>query len=282
MTQTLTIDIGGTTCAVAITDDDGVTNLESWLTEGSTVNLDRVVDYYRDYRAAGGEPVDSIGVCFGGPVDHASATVTRSVHVPGWQGFDFREWATEHFGLPISVDNDAKVGALAEYRLGGHGTSDLVYVTVSTGIGLGAVSDGRLVRGTSNEAGELGHTRVSGEQKRCSCGRTGCLERLCSGYWLEHDYGKPPAELFADEGFLAEYGKSFARGLVNAVLLYNPAVVVLGGGVSRVGSRLSASIRDGLRTELASWEHMLPNIVISAFDHEGVHRGAKELTRDLF
>jgi len=281
MATTLTIDIGGTKCAVAITDDDGVHGLESWPTTGSTENLDRAVAFYRKHLESGRTAAVAVGVSFGGPVDFRTATVKRSVHVSGWSGFDFAEWSHKTLDLPIAVDNDAKVGALAEFHHGGHGVDDLVYVTVSTGIGAGVISSGRIVRGASNEAGELGHTRVSDDPKVCSCGRTGCLERLCSGYWIEQDHGRPAAELFTDDDFLAGYSRVFARGLSHAILLYNPSVIVLGGGVSRVGVRLTKSLTDSVSRELESWSHMVPVITTSTFDRDGVHLGAKELTRDL-
>ena len=282
MSAILTVDIGGTKCGVAITDDAGVHGRHSWPTVGSTENLDQVLSYYRDYLEQGGTPVKAVGVCFGGPVDYLSSTVKRSVHVPGWQDFDFSVWARTVLQLPIAVDNDAKVGALAEFHHGGHNSDDLVYVTISTGIGAGVISGGRILRGVANEAGEIGHTRVSDDPRLCSCGRTGCLERLCSGYWIEQDNGRPAAELFADDDFLADYSRTLARGLSNAVLLYNPSIIVLGGGVSRVGTRLTESLTDSLERELATWSHMVPAITTSRFDHDGVHLGAKELTRDLF
>ena len=282
MSAVLTVDIGGTKCGVAITDDDGVQGLHSWPTMGSIENLDQVISYYRDHVENGGTPVKAIGVCFGGPVDFHSSTVKRSVHVPGWEEFGFANWARTTLQLPIAVDNDAKVGALAEFHHGGHNSDDLVYVTISTGIGAGVISGGKILRGVANEAGEIGHTRVSDDPRRCACGRTGCLERLCSGYWIEQDNGRPAAELLADDEFLAVYCRNLARGLSNAVLLYNPSVIVLGGGVSRVGTRLTEALTDSLERELATWSHMVPTITTSRFDHVGVHLGAKELTRDLF
>ena len=215
-------------------------------------------------------------------MDFAKSIVKRSVHVSGWQGFNFESWARETFNLPVAVDNDGNIGALAEYAVGEHETNDLIYVTVSTGIGAGVITNGKLLRGASNDAGELGHIRVSEDPRVCECGRTGCLERLCSGYWLERDHGKPASELLADDHFLAEYARTFAKGLATAVLLYNPEVVVLGGGVSRVGKRLTNALSDSLEKELASWKHLLPRITTSAFDSDGVHRGARELTRELF
>ena len=281
MSSVLTVDIGGTKCSVAITDDHGVHGMVEWQTSGAQENLSLVRDFYTDHLAHDGTPADAVGVCFGGPVDHASSTVKRSVHVPGWQGFDFSRWASDAFGLPVAVDNDAKVGALAEFHHGGHDSTDLVYVTVSTGIGAGVITDGRLVRGATNEAGELGHTRVSDDPRLCSCGRSGCLERLCSGYWIEQDHGRPAVELFADDAFLSEYSATLARGLATATLAYNPSVIVLGGGVSRVGRRLTDELTTHLTRELASWSHLVPRIVTSRFDRDGVHLGAKELTRDL-
>ena len=115
----------------------------------------------------------------------------------------------------------------------------------------------------------------------CKCGRTGCLERLCSGYWLEQDHGQPASQLLADDAFLTDYSRLLARGLATAVLLYNPTVIVLGGGVARTGLRLATVTRTAIATELASWSHLTPTITPSRFDAEGVHLGAMELARDL-
>lgn len=281
MTTFLTIDIGGTKCAAGITDELGVQHLESWKTEGSIENLDNVITFYDTYLSGGGTPAEAIGVCFGGPVDYETSTVMRSVHVPGWQEFNFAQWANSRFGLPLAVDNDAKIGALAELNHGNWNTSDLIYVTVSTGIGAGVVTNGSLLRGVTNQAGEVGHVRVTDEPLTCSCGRQGCLERVCSGYWVEQDNGQPAATLLANDEFLQKYSTSFARGLGAAVLLYNPEVIVLGGGVSRTGQRLADSISTALRIELGEWGNMLPRIEISTFDHKGVHLGAMDLAREL-
>jgi len=278
----LTIDIGGTKCAVAITDDAGVHGYESWPTSGSVENLDRVVTYYRQHLATGGSPADGVGVSFGGPVDHSAQTVKRSVHVSGWSGFDFGAWAEREFGLPAAVDNDAKVGAITELVHGGFGTQDLVYVTISTGVGAGIVTNGKLLRGVSNDAGEIGHMRFSDSNLVCSCGRRGCLERLCSGYWLEQDHGKPSAELFKDYEFLKNYADTLAVGLANSVLLLNPGAIVLGGGVSKVGSRLTSALETSLRNEMGSWGQMTPKVHVSKFGYEGMHLGAREIVNGLF
>lgn len=281
MTNFLTIDIGGTKCATAITSDAGVKRIESWKTSGSLENLDNVLSFYENYLAQGGQSVEAIGVCFGGPVDFRTSTVKRSVHVPGWQDFDFSRWGQERLGLPLAVDNDCKVGALAEQNHGQWNTSDLMYITVSTGIGAAVIAGGKLLRGCTNEAGEFGHIRVTDRPVQCSCGRMGCLERVCSGYWLEQDHGLPSAQLLADDSFLQEYSELFARALCSAVLLYNPAVVVIGGGVSRTGKRLTDAISKQLMMELGGWKHMIPRIEISPFDHTGVHLGAMDLAREL-
>jgi glucokinase len=279
---TLTIDIGGTKCAVAITDESGVHGYESWPTNGSTENLDRVLKYHARYVAEGGEPANGVGVSFGGPVNNATATVKRSVHVPGWSEFDFAHWAERTLGLPIAVDNDAKVGAITELVHGGYDTNDLIYITISTGIGAGIVSQGKLLRGVSNDAGEIGHIRSSDSELVCSCGRQGCLERLCSGYWLERDHGKPANELFDDDEFLANYAAVLARGIANAVLIVNPSDVVLGGGVSKVGPRLASAVQASLATEMGTWGQMTPRVHVSKFGYEGMHLGAREILNGLF
>jgi glucokinase len=282
MHTAFTIDIGGTKCAAGFTTDTGVTALKTWPTAGSIENLEIALQHFIDSEIELRQSVDAIGVCFGGPINHQTGVVERSVHVPGWEGFDFKSWAQSKFDLPLAVDNDANIGALAELHHGGHNTKDLLYVTISTGIGAGVIQAGQVVRGATNDAGELGHTRLPNCTLICACGRTGCLERMCSGYWIEQDSGKPATELFVSDEFLANYSRNLAAGLANAVLLLNPEVVVLGGGVSRVGNRLVDSLTQALKIELGSWQHLTPRITISAFDNAGVHRGVQALTRELF
>ena len=112
------------------------------------------------------------------------------------------------------MDNDANVGALGEALYGaGIGADPLFYMTLSTGIGGGIVTDGRVYRGADSYAGEIGHLNVEPEGPDCLCGSRGCYERMCCGLWLERDYGQPAKELLKDVRFVEKYVVCLARGL---------------------------------------------------------------------
>jgi glucokinase len=131
----------------------------------------------------------AVGVSFGGPVDFASGVVRLSHHVHGWEGLPLRDVLEREFGAPTAVDNDANVAALGEHRYGaGRDVDDLMYITISTGVGGGWVLGGRPWRGHEGLAGEIGHTVVDPAGPPCLCGKRGCVERLASGPYMASDY----------------------------------------------------------------------------------------------
>ncbi len=137
---------------------------------------------------AGQQPA-AVGVSFGGPVDYARGVVRLSHHVRGWESVPLRDVLAREFGCPAAVDNDANVAALGEHRFGaGRDVADLLYVTVSTGVGGGWVLGGRPWRGHAGMAGEIGHTVVDPAGPLCLCGKRGCVERLASGPYMAADY----------------------------------------------------------------------------------------------
>ena len=138
----------------------------------------------------GGRQPAAVGVSFGGPVDFARGVVRLSHHVRGWENVPLRDVLAGEFGCPAAVDNDANVAALGEHRFGaGRGVDDLLYVTVSTGVGGGWVLGGRPWRGHGGMAGEIGHTVANPAGPLCLCGKRGCVERLASGPYMAADYG---------------------------------------------------------------------------------------------
>jgi len=213
-----------------------------------------------------------IGVSFGGPVDREGKVI--SVHVPGWSGIDVAGGLSERLGLPARVENDANCGALGEYWYGHWGrVHTLVFMTCSTGIGSGIVSDGRLFKGARGLAGEVGHNTVNPSGRPCVCGSIGCLERQCSGTAMAERSGLPNAKaLFdaaeaGDEAASAVLGavfEDYGRGIAAVQHAYDPDLITIGGGVSLAGARLTEPVaaqarrwlmrerREHLRLEVAS------------------------------
>ena len=128
------------------------------------------------------EQVVGIGIGTPGPLNSHTGVVYDPPNLPGWKDVPIRELFSQQFHMPIFVENDANAAALGEYMFGaGRGSRDMVYLTISTGIGGGVIVDGKILEGASGMAAELGHMSVDWHGERCNCGNVGCLERIASG-----------------------------------------------------------------------------------------------------
>ncbi len=142
------------------------------------------------------EEVAAIGVSMPSPLDAELGVVLNPPNLPSWHGTPVRRLLEDALGRPVAIENDANAAALAEWRYGaGRGCDDLVYLTMSTGVGGGLVLGGRLHRGVASSAGEVGHIPVEWEGERCSCGLRGCLEAYTGGAaWARRLARLAPAE----------------------------------------------------------------------------------------
>jgi glucokinase len=219
------------------------------------------------------------GIGFGGPVDFPTQTVTLSTHVGGWKGFPLVERIRQRFNVPVIMDNDANVGALGEAIYGaGRGARPLFYMTLSTGIGGGIVlDDSSIYRGADSYAGELGHMTLKPGGPECLCGSRGCFERLCCGMWLERDYGKTAKDLMTDAAFVERYVVDLAQGLKAAVMILNPARIVIGGGIAKAGDALFVPLRAELRRQVTSWSRARLDVVPAELGDDSVLYGCLRL-----
>jgi glucokinase len=278
----LAIDIGGTKFSIAAFEGDRMVRRESYATDAEggrewmTRRLAEIVGCWRREMRFG-----ACGIGFGGPVAFASQRVYLSTHVGGWRDFDLCAFAQEISGAPVRMDNDANVGALGEARFGaGRGFTPLFYMTLSTGIGGGIVEEGRVWRGADSYGGEIGHLTIRPDGPACLCGARGCLERLCCGLWLARDYGRPAIELMKDAEFVRSYVVDLAQGLKAAIMLLNPARIVIGGGISKAGDRLFVPLREELGRQITSWSRARVDVVPAVLADDSVLFGALVLARD--
>ena len=245
----------------------------------STVVVERLVDLDVDHAAAtaldaAAELVDAVlaeagiershvvgaGMALSGPIA-LDGTVGSTVIMPGWYGLSASEELSSRLDLHVAVDNDANLGALAELSFGaGRGLADVIYVMVSSGIGAGIVIDGRLHRGVTGLAGELGHVRVRAEGAVCRCGNRGCLETVASTDALLEllrpahgsDLGvRGLVELLAgdDPGaqrVVRDAGFEIGRVLAGLCNILSPAAVIVGGDLGGVGDTLLTGIGEAL------------------------------------
>lgn len=276
MTQRLIgVDVGGTKIAVALLD--GTTLLEPVLEQTEKTSADALVaQLVRAVRAAG--EVDAVGVALPSVVDWATGRIRYSVNIP-LQDVPLREVLREQLGVPVFVDNDATCAALAEaYDDDGVLVArHLVMFTVGTGVGGGIVIGGRVYRGASGAAAEIGHTVVGADLRRAPFAhgddfpQPGSLESLASGSALNEiarECGVAPGRVIdaardGDAGARAALellGRRLGIGIANAINTFDPDQVVVGGGVSAAGELLLAPAREeaaryllpgvGTRTEI--------------------------------
>jgi len=280
--NTLAIDIGGTKFSMAVFEEDRMVRRQSESTDrqaGRDWMLAQITRIAREWQRE--VELDCCGVGFGGPVNFAEQRVFRSTHVGGWSGFPLRDELARTLGLPVIMDNDANVGALGEAKHGaGRGYASIFYMTLSTGIGGGIYIDGKIWRGADSYAGELGHLTIRPDGPECLCGAHGCFERMCSGLWLEQDNGKSAKELMRDAGFVRRYVVDLALGLKACIMLFNPARIVIGGGIGKAGEALFAPLRDELRRRITGWSAARIDVAPAELADNSVLYGALALTEE--
>jgi predicted NBD/HSP70 family sugar kinase/biotin operon repressor len=198
------------------------------------------------------------GVAVPGPIDQTTGAVGSTTIMPGWVGLDVAAELERRLNLPVHIDNDANLGALAESVLGaGRDVSEMIYVMLSSGIGAGLVLGGRLHRGARGTAGEIGHVLVNEQGPICRCGNRGCLETYAGASALAELLRASHGELTPERMIeLAQEGDPACRrvlgdsarivGQVVAALCnqLNPERVVIGGTVSPAGELVLEPMRD--------------------------------------
>jgi Transcriptional regulator/sugar kinase len=202
------------------------------------------------------------GIGIPGPVDRARGTVGSATILPGWLGLRIATEMEGRLGLLVEIENDANCGALAELTWGaGRDCSNFAYIKAATGIGAGLVLDGRLLRGASGTAGEIGHTTLDEAGALCYCGNRGCLETVASGPAIIQLVAHGRAETLtlgrvielAAQGDLrcrraiSDAGREIGIAVAGLCNLINPERVIVGGLLSRSGELLLQPIRESIR-----------------------------------
>ena len=278
--STLALDIGGTRFRLALFENGRMVERASEPTDrtgGRDWMLPRIDSLLRDWSAR--HRIDRCGIGFGGPVDYRAQRVIFSTHAAGWSDFDFPAHLETRLGFRPRIDNDANLAALGEAVYGaGRAARPLFYMTLSTGIGGGLILSGDAVyRGADSYAGEIGHLTIRPDGPACLCGARGCFERMCCGLWLERDHGRTAQELLRDPAFVAEYAVNLALGLKAAIMLLNPARIVIGGGISKAGDALFQPLRSELRRQVTDWSRARIDVVAASLRDESVLYGAMHL-----
>lgn len=303
------IDIGGTKVAAALVDEEGaIVREERVPTPATTAELEDAVAGLIT-RMAAGESVTGVGVAAAGFIDVARSTVYYAPNID-WRDEPLRDKLEARVGLPVVVENDANAAGWAEFRFGvGRLISDMVMLTIGTGVGGAIISDDRLYRGGFGTAAELGHLRVVPDGLPCGCGARGCIEQYGSGRALARMAGELAdaggigqaladarsrsgrlgaaeiSELVAagDPGALAalaELGSWLGQACASLAAVLDPQLFVFGGGVSQLGDALLEPIVASFRDNLpARGYHPEPRFAIAELVNDAGVVGAADLAR---
>jgi len=281
----LGIDIGGTKTAFVIGDTKGTIlarhRQPTALSGEPRRDVEAMAQAARGLLAeAGGRPGDLVqaGAAVPGPFDPASGTLLSPPNMPGWDSVPVSEWLSQALDCPVALENDANAAALAEHRFGaGQGLDDVVYLTMSTGVGAGIVAGGCIQHGSGFGAGEIGHVPVEWPGDECSCGLRGCLEAYVGGACLQRRLARTtPADSRVAElaggpaaarpEHLVEaarercpyaleemnrFNEYLARGIVQIAFTLDPAAVILGTICVAAGEALCFEpVRERVRARL--------------------------------
>jgi len=290
------LDVGGTDIKGGVVDADGALvhaeRRSTGRTNGPNAVIAGIVDFAAELReravGLGGVP-RAAGVAVPGIVDGAAGVAVWSASIQ-WREVPLRALIEDRLRLPAALGHDVRTGALAEGRLGaGRECDNFLFVAIGTGLASVLVLNGRPYPGAHGQAGEIGHITVRPDGAKCTCGAVGCLEAHFSGPAIAHAFADaapgddPPlsaaqvvARVAAGDPVAASVWSrgvsAFADGLLTGLALYDPRLLVVGGGLSLAGEQLFNPLRTML-AERAVVQHV-PPIVTAALGDEAGCRGA--------
>ncbi len=251
----------------------------------------------------------AIGVGVPGPVEQASGLLTVPPIMPGWDRFPIREAFAGEYGAPVFVDNEVNAMALGEHWGGvGKRVNDMIFVKIGTGIGAGIVIGGRLHRGPQGCAGDFGHVCVDPEGPICTCGNSGCLEAMAAAPAIVREAEKCArdggssmlADILSEKGELSAVdvagaarhgdqcaltvirrsGRLIGQTIATLVSVLNPSLIVIGGGVSHIGTGFLAEIRSSVYSRSLPLATRTLPIVMSELDEEAGVVGASVMAAE--
>ena len=287
----LTVDLGGTRIRAARCQPDGTiearTEQFTQADDGADAVIDRVAVSVREVWPAEGRP-DMISIGAPGPVNPFTGIIYTAPNLPGFVEMPLRDRLHDVFNVPVVVGNDANLAGLAEWRFGaGRSHNDLIYLTISTGIGGGIISSGHLLVGSRGLAGELGHITVNEFDDVCQCGNVGCIEAIASGTGLVRqvrqrlqagevslvlqqaggdmdainvemlEQAAKGGDRLAQQVFQRSF-RALGLSIVSLLHAFNPSLVVIGGGVSNLGETLFEPLRATVRQHVMNKRFICP------------------------
>ena len=275
-------DVGGTHIRVARfpTQSHKPTMIKRILTQGQESPHERLIKLIESIIPVN-EEISAIAVAAPGPCEPYEGIIYEAPNIPGWTNLPLKKLIQDHFNIPVAIGNDANLAALGEWRYGaGIGHHHLVYITVSTGIGAGVIINDQLLLGYHGLAAELGHITVVPNGPLCGCGKRGHLEAVTSGpaiaRWVEQELKSgvksslphnkqitaKDVSIAASHGdklsqdALARAGTYLGIAIADMLHVFNPSIVIIGGGVSQCGEAIFCPIRAAMIEHVISPKYL--------------------------
>ncbi len=299
----LGIDIGGTKTLVALGDETGALRASERMPTQSSDSMDtyfgRLFELCERVLAGTStdiKDVDAIGISAPGPLNTKKGILITPPNNPGWRDVPVVQRISERFDRPVCFDNDANAAVLAEYLFGDYkGTSNMVYLTCSTGMGGGIIANGCLVQGVNDMGGEVGHMKLSLKGPKCGCGQEGCFEAYCGGRNFAERTKKAINDEAVDtlivklagsvdavtavhiargaregDAFAVEVWHEFidrlAQGIANVIQVLNPKIILLGTIAIKEGPFLMDPLMERLKKYAWDWPlsvcTIMPNTLV--------------------
>lgn len=277
--KVIAVDLGGTHIRAGVVDESGGLARHARIATRAKLGPHSVIERMADRinQTAAEASLDAsvpVGIASPGPLNPRTGTVLYTPNLPGWRDVPFVELLEARVERRVYLANDGNCGALGEIRFGSaRGVNDLIYLALGTGVGGGIVSGGRLIDGVRGLGAEVGHLCIAIDGPRCSCGSIGCLEAYVSGWAIKReaeavattadgdrirelagegeihagivamaaDGGDPAAKLILDRA-----GRALGAAMGALTNVFNPAMIVVGGGVAVIGEHLLGPARESM------------------------------------
>ncbi|MDO4293702.1 MAG: ROK family protein [Eubacteriales bacterium] len=317
MEKYIGVDLGGTNIKVSVFDETfrklGERRAPTEVRFGSGHVLQRILDTVTgllEELKLSEEQISCMGIGVPGILDIKNGISRFSPNFPKWAEVPIVAWMENHLHIPTYIDNDARVNLYGEWKFGaGQNRSNVLMITLGTGLGGAAVVDGRVIYGATGSAGEIGHINMFRQGRECRCGSSGCLGRYVSALgilrtfrekvqagqssvicdWVQGDLEQVTADMLSkayDEGdplaieTMRETGELLGYGLCAVFSLYNPEIIIFGGGMSNMGDRLLQYTKDVLDSHALRIPHSACTIVTAVLGDAAGMLGAAAYAKE--
>jgi glucokinase len=298
------IDVGGTNIKLGLVDKRGVIRARARLSTRDFIRnkhelIDAIVlgcrDFLNDYGIKKSE-VSGIGLGVPGLVDTTKGLVYSLTNIKGWKNVPLKKIIEKKIKIPVFVDNDVNVVTLGEWKYGaGQGMSNMVCITIGTGLGGGLIIDNHLYRGEGFAAGELGHIPLNEKGQKCNCGGWGCLETYAGNLYLNIRARKIfHRKITLEEitykancgnrqaiAFWKEVGEHIGNGLTGVVNLLNPSGIVIGGGIAKGHQQMFSTIQQIIKKRAMLIQGKMVRIYKSSLGSDAGIIGARVLVKEM-